>query len=175
MAETEILNILNTDLAFLDKYQEFIDRVKVVTGDQLTGRLDIIDRLVKLFSNKVSAVSNESMNLLGEMEKESLHRTLAYQTLFDQIDLLKEAEERINSILDLLDQQNTLAKMIDVEGVKLKNLKLRIVLGESNKRISLERIMKELVFIERLPKNGIFSSISTSHSKQFLSNPIFTF
>lgn len=83
MAETEILNILNTDLVYVEKYQEFINRVKMVTGDQLTGRLDIIDRLIKLFSNKVSAVSNESMNLLGEMEKESLQRTLAYQTLFD--------------------------------------------------------------------------------------------
>ena len=66
----------------------------------LTGKMAIVERLAKLFGNKGDKNSSEPANLLGDMQTVGLKNCRAYKKLFEQVDLLKEAEDRLRSLLD---------------------------------------------------------------------------
>lgn len=166
--EKDILKILNSNETNGKDYSDFCEEMSIRTMRAPSGKLAIVERLGKLLTGKGDRTSSEPANLLGEMEQQGLKDTAAYRKLFEQVDLLKEAEDRLRSLLDLLSQENRLMADHQFDSTKPRDIKLRLVLNESSKRINLDRITNEMLFLERLPKNSIFSTINTSYGIDFI-------
>lgn len=161
--ENRVIQVLNTDPLDLYQLQSLQDQINSSMEPLLQAKIEIGIKLGMIFGNKGDQSSTAPANLLGEMENLGLKNTKAYKKLFEQVDLLKEAEDRLRSLLDLLSSRDVQINESAELRVKPKSLKLRVVLSKSSQRPHLDRITNEMIFLERLPKNSIFSSINSSY------------
>ena len=129
IAEAEVKRVLNSDNEQV--WSDFLEKIRSVLGDVMSGRISIVDKLCKLFSDDSSIKEKldfTAHNLMREMQEYRLDDTRAFLLLKDQVEIHLEAEERLQSLLRALSWCSEISSTTE--------LKLRHIISKGETRSS---------------------------------------